>query len=667
MQPGDTCFVREGNYHFENQLKNIEGSKDKPLVVLAYPDEKVVFDGTIDVKGRWKKHSGNIYKLKMKQDVWQLFWNNEMVVPARWPNAQYSDNTVWDQKKTWARGLHKQDTREKLYNDPETPHQLKSLDFSIKGAMAILNVGSFTSTTRQVQSHKKGEEAFSFKRVKGYRPKHHFYYLEGLLDFLDSQNEWFFDKKSKTIYLWQPDGGKPKADLRGKVQTYAAAFANSHFITIRGIDFYGTTLKFENCTYIQLEDCNFLYPSYTQRLLGDEQHDESTVFLQKSPKKASNSTILNCSFAYTDGHALYMEGTHNRVENSLFHDIDYSVSSIPGLQVSIMLNGKHNIFRRNTVHSCAASSTISAGGIPLVELNHVWNTGFLQSDGSITQVKITGQTGSIIRNNWFRNTVKSGARFDSPIPPVRWGNGGQMNNNVMWESERGIMIKGERHFCFNNTTFAMGLNGLIILDDSDVNGGANKGTITRNNLAGKLSGHRKKFTPVPGIADHNWNAYENEGDYRTQLRDPDNWDFRPIVGAEIVDAGKVISDRSEKYLGNAPDIGAYEFGAKEYWIPGRKEATSSIPIPRNKNTAAKQNTDLIWLSAYKSETNLIYFGNSNKAVSKASPKSIEYKGKQKNNIFAPGNLQTGKTYYWRIDNIVGGKVIKGPVWSFTAE
>ena len=55
MQPGDTCFVREGNYHFENQLKNIEGSKDKPLVVLAYPDEKVVFDGTIDVKGRWKK------------------------------------------------------------------------------------------------------------------------------------------------------------------------------------------------------------------------------------------------------------------------------------------------------------------------------------------------------------------------------------------------------------------------------------------------------------------------------------------------------------------------------------------------------------------------------------------------------------------------------------
>ncbi|MBC8375947.1 MAG: hypothetical protein H8E26_07855 [FCB group bacterium] len=667
MQAGDTCFVREGSYHFESQLKNIEGSKETPLVVLAYPGEKVVIDGTIQVKGRWKKHQKNIYKLKVKQDIWQLFWNDEMVVPARWPNAQYADNSVWDQKKTWAKGLHKQDTREKLYNDPETPHQLKDLDFSITGAMAILNVGSFTTTTRMVQSHEKGENHFSFKKVKGYRPKHHYYYLEGKLEFLDSENEWFYDKKSRTIYLWQPGGGKPKADLRGKVQTYAADFNNSHFITIKGIDFYGTTLKFTNCTNIQLEDCDFLYPSYTRRLLGDEVHEESTAFFQKNPKKAANNTILNCSFAYTDGHALYMEGTHNRVENSLFHDIDYSVSGTPGLQVSILLKGKHNIFRRNTVHTCAASSTISAGGIPLVELNHVWNTGFLQSDGSITQVKITGQTGSIIRNNWFRNTVKSGARFDSPIPPVRWGNGGQMNHNVMWESERGIMIKGERHFCFNNTTFEMGLNGIIILDDSGVKGGANKGTVTRNNLSGKLSGHRKNYTPVPGIVDHNWNAYENKGDYHKQLRDPDNWDFRPKAGAEIIDGGAVVKDRSEKYIGNAPDIGAYEFGEKNYWIPGRQETTSSIPIPRDKNIAAKSDADIMWLPAYKSKTSLVYFGESIDVVQKATKKSKEYKGSQNNNIFTPGPLKSGKTYFWRIDSIVGKKVIKGPVWSFTVE
>lgn len=667
IEAGDTCFVRGGKYHFQTQLNNIKGSEGKPIVLLAYPGEKVVLDGTIDIQGRWKKHRGSIYKLKVNQDIWQLFWNNEMVVPARWPNAQYADNSVWDQKKTWAKGLHKQDTREILYNDPETPHQLSDLDFSIKGAMAILNVGSFTTTTRQVQSHKKGEQEFSFKKVKGYRPKHHYYYLEGKLEFLDSENEWFYDQNSRTIYLWQPGGDKPKNGLRGKTQSYVAEFNNSHFITIKGMDFYGTTLKFDNCSNIQLEDCDFMYPSYTRRLLGDEIHDESTVFLQKNKREPSHCTILNCTFAYTDGHALYMMGTYNRVENSSFHHIDYSVSSIPGLMVSIMLDGKNNVFRRNTVHSCAASSTISAGGVPLVELNHVWNTGFLQSDGSITQVKITGQTGSIIRNNWFRNTVKSGARFDAPIPPVRWGSGGQMNNNVMWESNQGIMIKGERHYCFNNTTLNTRHTGIIILDDSHVNGGANKGTVTRNNFSDKLSGHRKKYKPVPGIVDHNWNAYENGGDYRTQLRDPDNWDFRPKAEAEIIDAGKVVHDRSEKFVGKAPDIGAYEFGAKEYWIPGRKQAVSSTPIPRDKNTVAKVDTDLMWLPAYKCNTSLVYFGESEAIVLKATSKSKEHKGSQSHNIFSPGPLKSGKTYFWRVDSVVGKEIVSGPVWSFTVE
>ena len=211
------------------------------------------------------------------------------------------------------------------------------------------------------------------------------------------------------------------------------------------------------------------------------------------------------------------------------------------------------------------------------------------------------------------------------------------------------------------------MNGVIILDDSAVNGGANKGTVTRNNLSGKLSGHRKNYTPVPGIVDHNWNAYENKGDYHKQLRDPDNWDFRPKAGAEIIDGGAVVKDRSEKYIGNAPDIGAYEFGEKNYWIPGRQETTSSIPIPRDKNIAAKSDADIMWLPAYKSKTSLVYFGESIDVVQKATKKSKEYKGSQNNNIFTPGPLKSGKTYFWRIDSIVGKKVIKGPVWSFTVE
>ena len=75
----------------------------------------------------------------------------------------------------------------------------------------------------------------------------------------------------------------------------------------------------------------------------------------------------------------------------------------------------------------------------------------------------------------------------------------------------------------------------------------------------------------------------------------------------------------------------------------------------------------MWLSAYKSNTSLVYFGESIDAVLKATKKSKEYKGSQSNNIFTPGPLKSGNTYFWRIDSIVEKKVIKGPVWSFTVE
>ena len=72
----------------------------------------------------------------------------------------------------------------------------------------------------------------------------------------------------------------------------------------------------------------------------------------------------------------------------------------------------------------------------------------------------------------------------------------------------------------------------------------------------------------------------------------------------------------------------------------------------------------MWLKAYKADTSDIYFGEDFNNVKNASKNSPEYKGNQKNNIYSPGKLNTGKTYYWRIDGIIKNKIQKGNVWSF---
>jgi len=74
----------------------------------------------------------------------------------------------------------------------------------------------------------------------------------------------------------------------------------------------------------------------------------------------------------------------------------------------------------------------------------------------------------------------------------------------------------------------------------------------------------------------------------------------------------------------------------------------------------------MWLQAYGSTASEVYFGNSELTVKNADVNSAEFMGRQTNNIFYPGTLISGETYYWRIDAIVDNKPVIGDVWSFTA-
>ena len=63
----------------------------------------------------------------------------------------------------------------------------------------------------------------------------------------------------------------------------------------------------------------------------------------------------------------------------------------------------------------------------------------------------------------------------------------------------------------------------------------------------------------------------------------------------------------------------------------------------------------------------VYFGISSAAVESADTSSPEFMSNQTGNIFDPGQLSSGKGYYWRIDKVTPSKTYKGNVWSFTPD
>jgi hypothetical protein len=155
------------------------------------------------------------------------------------------------------------------------------------------------------------------------------------------------------------------------------------------------------------------------------------------------------------------------------------------------------------------------------------------------------------------------------------------------------------------------------------------------------------------------------------LRDPKNLDFRPRENSAIIDAGTILTktDFTElnhsSYIGKAPDIGPYEFGDENYWIPGFQYPNASTPIPPDRATDVKLNADLMWLNGYESNIHAVYFGGDREAVLNADPKSKLYFDKQDSNIFTPPELEPGETYFWRVDTYNAKRIESGHVWQFT--
>jgi len=562
MIAGDICYIRQGSYHETIIMDDNDGSDGSTIIFSAYDGERVVLDGTMLLDVVWEVYSGSIWKTTLDFPVWQLFAQRQEMVMARWPNANFTDGTVWDKENYWGHGTIDDDPSAyengTLIDEPHGDIDLANSGLDITGAIAILNVGSFKTWTRRVLSH--SGNTFTYDPVPGWKTKHHDYFLEGKLAFLDTEGEWFLDTLTNELYFWPPDNGDPNdLSIRGKVQSYAFEISNSDHVQIKNIEFFGTTFNFSNCDYAVIENCNLWFPSCYKRMLGvvDNQPDMSLF------TSSSNCLVYKCAFRYTDGSVLEMYSGNNTIEDCYFYHIDYTSTDLNGLMTTIQMGGSGNVFRRNTLHKLGASATLNPGDEALIELNDMYDSGYVQSDGAMVQCMVGQQPGVEIRYNWIHDTIKYGARFDGNGD----GNNGLMHHNVIWNVQGGIMIKGYEHMLYNNTAFDNGdKNDIIIMIEQ----GGNEGTISRNNAANKIAGHRTgnyEDYPVPGIYDHNWNGYEMNTDIKEMLVDPENRDFRPITGSALIDSGVAVQGINDGYIGTAPDLGAYEYGG-EYWIPG---------------------------------------------------------------------------------------------------
>ncbi len=490
--------------------------------------------------------------------------------------------------------------------------------------------------------------------------------------------EWFYDQTSSYLYLWTSSGDPPENHkITSKVSTYAISVTNtSSWLVFSGLNFFGTTVYMKGLSgkkdvhNIVLDSLAFTYPSYSKRMLKSVALPNTTTlyYLGLLTERAGNFTIFNCSWCYADGQTVTYRGADGHIENNLWHHNDFTCVGNGRLFHS---EGVRDNFVRNVIHSNGPSIGFEPGignsndrvlGLSTgstVKLNLLYDLKYLQNDGSLIQTEIPAQSGVFIEYNWGHDTLKYSLRFDCGVCTEKtWGHNGTMRYNVIWNT-RGLSVKGNNHSVLNNLVFNSSIASDLFLQTFTEVGkkGENNLTVSTGNILeqGPCSGSFPGTCeyPIPGDFKDNYvgNIYSN-------LRDPDNLDFRPKTTSEFLSKG------IGPYGKESVDHGG------TYWIPGRLLPQASSPIPPNATVTAKCDADLMWLTGYGAEKHNVYFGTNQTSVMAAiGPTSDAFLVQlpSPSNIASPGPLKSQTMYFWRVDALVGENTVAGNAWSFQCE
>ena len=683
---GDQCQIRAGTYHEEIELSDLTGTEEDPIVIQGYGDERPTLDGTVllsPVSGKWEQ-DGDVYYGEIDHMIWQLFFDDLMMTNARWPNANWSEKTVFDGQNHWAK-TSTESSRGKIIDRGTS---LEESGLNMTGGMAVLNIGAWNTFVAQVDWHEPGQNSFTYDDTFGkikFNVRKGRFFVESKRELLDAPEEWFYDKETRVLYFIPPAGREfdSTTQLRGKVQTFAMTMTNCQNVILKNINFFGTTLRgvYKKRSYldnIRFDSLNFLYPCSSKRMLQEKTVSECTSIngrwgKQKPTDDWGSFKFFNNTFHGSDGPALQYFGSKVVVENNLFEYNDWTSANTlvgGGGHGTLETTSIHDVYIRNTFRYNGESHGLRPGWKSNATLNRVigqcW--GQQANDGAGIQVTSSKQNGTLIERNWVHNSPKSGIRFDGE--PPRTGDHGTISHNVLTKLGSGsAQVKGDYHLVHNNLVFETpagetrefpGCSLCVWRHVRGNSGQINKHSTVLDNIADVANGgvvfdfnrgrpvKPIRVWPLQGVHD---DSNLVDPDIKSLLHDPDNFDFRPFY-EDIT-------------------VGPYPYNPHltTYWIPGRQLYKASSPVPTHgaQNVQAARRDTLMWLNAHGCNEHRVYLGTSRSEARQADMDTDEYMGTTTdggNVMYLEKELEVGVKYFWRVDALCGDRVVKGDVWKF---
>lgn len=560
--PGTTCYLRAGTYR-ETVIPPTSGSVNQPIVFTNFNGETATVSGADLVPTTaWSVDSGPIYKSVISptfpEGLNQVFLDGKMMTEARWPNS-----TALLDRTTWA---HAQSGASTSATNQFT---LSDVNFSNQPSWAGGNIlftgnGQWYSGGGIVDSSTNGQITFHTTTSTNDLPNNPYtiyktvpYILFGKRFALDSPSEWFLDSTTKTLYFETPTTDSPALhQVEYKNRQYAFDLSAKSNIQIVGLNIFASTIKTDaQSSQITIDSIKAQYLSHNLLIPGTTWNYESGIVLA-----GVNNTIKNSELSYSSGSGIQVyAASSSGIINNVIHNMNYSASAMGA--ITFRSRSPLNIIKNNTIFDTGSSAIYSPFYNTKILNNNLYNSCLLVRDHGIIYTSGDAGGSEIAYNLMHDNKADYlgvGFYVDSGWP----GNVSAnyiLHHNVVWNADyTGLFLKpnagGEppNYQAYNNTVenVPVAIEGT---PSGPIEGKAYNNLSTKGIYATDSKSNLVSATP----------GYINSANNNYQLQST----------SPAINAGVAIPGITDGFVGTAPDIGAFEYGATP-WTAGANFAPS---------------------------------------------------------------------------------------------
>lgn len=305
---GDTVYVRSGSYYLTNTLVLEEANSG--VTYRSVPGETATLVGGYSIIN-WAVHSGNIYKTDVSTqgldgvNFRELYVNGSRMIPARYPNYDSVDpiHGGW----LWAIGGS---TTTCIYTNTDergwtngTNAQL--LVYPLQYLQGLPTISSIDTNTDTINlSASAGSTVSAGER----------FYIRHIFQELDSENEWYLDTNSSTLYVYKTGGLSAASVIAPALDNLIEIQSGCSNVTIRNVQLTACT----DCAVLLTDATNCSILACTIKNMG--------TFIA-----ASSSDAAICCVG----------GLSNRIAGNDISNVGSSAICVSGGSGSTLAHGEH--------------------------------------------------------------------------------------------------------------------------------------------------------------------------------------------------------------------------------------------------------------------------------------------------------------------------------------